>query len=105
MTVHATETGEEGSADEEDNHVHGVLSLTGEPSTERRVQWDDDVIDNEHLNKKKSKSKHHFLLLPQPSHRQPNNMHTTHTTTTKRSVNCSIICRNSELTHTPPPLK
>ncbi|KAG0309905.1 Type 1 phosphatases regulator ypi1 [Linnemannia gamsii] len=55
MTVHATETGEEGSADEEDNHVHGVLSLTGEPSTERRVQWDDDVIDNEHLNKKKSK--------------------------------------------------
>ncbi|KAF9143420.1 hypothetical protein BGX30_000486 [Mortierella sp. GBA39] len=54
ITINATETGEEGSADEDDQ-VHGVLSLTGEPSTERRVQWDDDVVDNEHLNKKKSK--------------------------------------------------
>lgn len=54
MTIDPTETEEQGSADEED-HIHGVLSLTGEPSTERRVQWDDDVIDNEHLNKKKSK--------------------------------------------------
>ncbi|KAF8947089.1 hypothetical protein BGZ47_010334 [Haplosporangium gracile] len=54
MTINATEAGEEGSADEDD-HAHGVLSLTGEPNTERRVQWDDDVIDNEHLNKKKSK--------------------------------------------------
>ncbi|KAF9155046.1 Type 1 phosphatases regulator ypi1 [Linnemannia schmuckeri] len=54
ITINATEAEEEGSADEDD-HAHGVLSLTGEPSTERRVQWDDDVIDNEHLNKKKSK--------------------------------------------------
>ncbi|KAF9323753.1 Type 1 phosphatases regulator ypi1 [Linnemannia elongata] len=54
ITINATETNEEGSADEDDQ-VHGVLSLTGEPGTERRVQWDDDVIDNEHLNKKKSK--------------------------------------------------
>ncbi|KAF9899601.1 hypothetical protein EC991_008541 [Linnemannia zychae] len=53
MTLNPTDIEEE-SADETD-HDHGVLSLTGEPSTERRVQWDDDVIDNEHLNKKKSK--------------------------------------------------
>ncbi|KAK3831007.1 MAG: phosphatase inhibitor-domain-containing protein [Linnemannia gamsii] len=53
MTLDPTEI-EEDSADEED-HAHGVLSLTGEPSTDRRVQWDDDVIDNEHMNKKKSK--------------------------------------------------
>ncbi|KAF9098243.1 hypothetical protein BGX23_006659 [Mortierella sp. AD031] len=54
ITIDPTEIEEEGSAGEDD-HVHGVLSLTGEPSTERRVQWDDDVVDNEHLNKKKSK--------------------------------------------------
>ncbi|KAG0000310.1 Type 1 phosphatases regulator ypi1 [Entomortierella chlamydospora] len=39
----------------EDNHVHGVLELTGQSSPGRRVQWDDDVIDNEHMGKKKSK--------------------------------------------------
>ncbi|KAF9117180.1 Type 1 phosphatases regulator ypi1 [Mortierella sp. AM989] len=39
----------------EDNHLHGVLELTGESDTGRRVQWDDDVIDNEHMDKKKSK--------------------------------------------------
>ncbi|KAG0199909.1 Type 1 phosphatases regulator ypi1 [Mortierella sp. GBA30] len=37
-----------------DDHV-GVLELTGEPSAARRVQWDDDVVDNEHMGKKKSK--------------------------------------------------
>lgn len=44
---------------EEDTH-HGILDLAGEPqdgAEGRRVQWDDDVIDNEHMNKKKSKSK------------------------------------------------
>lgn len=62
ITINATETNEEGSADEDDQ-IHGVLSLTGEPGTERRVQWDDDVIDNEHLNKKKSKSKRFPYLI------------------------------------------
>ncbi|ORY94305.1 phosphatase inhibitor-domain-containing protein [Lobosporangium transversale] len=37
------------------DHEHGVLELTGESNAGRRVQWDDDVIDNEHMGKKKSK--------------------------------------------------
>ncbi|KAF9933753.1 Type 1 phosphatases regulator ypi1 [Linnemannia zychae] len=51
ITIDPSEIEEE--SDEED-HIHGVLNLTGEGS-ERRVQWGEDVIDNEHLNKKKSK--------------------------------------------------
>ncbi|KAG0044360.1 Type 1 phosphatases regulator ypi1 [Gryganskiella cystojenkinii] len=50
MILDPTETSEE-------DPIHGILDLTGEPNpaNERRVQWDDDVIDNEHMNKKKSK--------------------------------------------------
>jgi len=55
-------------ADEEDvDPVHGVLDLTGESSAGRRVMWDDDVVDNEHMGKKKSKSKYEHrrsLSLP-----------------------------------------
>jgi len=56
MILDPTETVEEGPH-------HGILDLTGElrdGAEERRVQWDDDVIDNEHMNKKKSKSKSRF---------------------------------------------
>ncbi|KAF9963347.1 Type 1 phosphatases regulator ypi1 [Mortierella alpina] len=53
MTLDPTQTNEEDPAAED--HVHGVLELSGEPSEGRRVQWDDDVVDNEHMNKKKSK--------------------------------------------------
>lgn len=44
------------SADEE--HV-GVLRLRGDMNARRRrvIQWDENVIDNEHMNKKKTKSK------------------------------------------------
>ncbi|GJJ71220.1 protein phosphatase 1 regulatory subunit 11 [Entomortierella parvispora] len=50
MILDPTETIEEGPH-------QGILDLTGEPDNtqERRVQWDDNVIDNEHMNKKKSK--------------------------------------------------
>ncbi|KAF9950257.1 Type 1 phosphatases regulator ypi1 [Mortierella alpina] len=53
MTLDPTQTNEEDPGAED--HVHGVLELSGEPSEGRRVQWDDDVVDNEHMNKKKSK--------------------------------------------------
>ncbi|KAG0327788.1 hypothetical protein BGZ99_006895 [Dissophora globulifera] len=45
---------EEEDAEEEDRDA-GVLDLTGEPSTGRRVQWEDDVVDNENMGRKKSK--------------------------------------------------
>lgn len=39
--------------------VVGVLRLRGARSRSApRVAWDDDVVDNEHLGKKKSKSEH-----------------------------------------------
>ncbi|KAG0222986.1 phosphatase inhibitor-domain-containing protein [Mortierella sp. GBAus27b] len=49
ITINQTEAEEEDADD-----VHGVLELTGEANT-RRVQWDDNVVDNEHMGKKKSK--------------------------------------------------
>ncbi|KAF8929004.1 Type 1 phosphatases regulator ypi1 [Dissophora ornata] len=52
MTLDPTQTEED---DVEGNHEVGVLELTGETSAGRRVQWDDDVVDNEHMGKKKSK--------------------------------------------------
>ncbi|KAG0337734.1 Type 1 phosphatases regulator ypi1 [Podila humilis] len=50
MILDPTET-----VEEEVDPTVGVLNLTGEPSTGRRVQWDEEVVDNEHLGKKKSK--------------------------------------------------
>ncbi|KAF8975063.1 Type 1 phosphatases regulator ypi1 [Entomortierella lignicola] len=41
--------------EEEDDHTHGILELTGETIPRRTVQWDDHVVDNEHMGKKKSK--------------------------------------------------
>jgi len=43
-----------------------VLRLRGASSNDRKVKWDDDVIDNETLGKKKSKSM--FLLVLPCSH-------------------------------------
>lgn len=40
-----------------DSYIVGLLSLSTQASQNRpRVQWSEDVIDNEHMNKKKSKS-------------------------------------------------
>ncbi|KAF9328206.1 Type 1 phosphatases regulator ypi1 [Podila minutissima] len=50
MILDPTETYEEPT-----DPIVGVLELTGEPSTGRRVQWDEEVVDNEHMGKKKSK--------------------------------------------------
>ncbi|KAF9577858.1 hypothetical protein BGW38_006667, partial [Lunasporangiospora selenospora] len=58
MTLDPTETYEEGSSEGDgqgNERVVGILELSGESSSGRRVQWDDDVIDNEHLGKKSSK--------------------------------------------------
>lgn len=61
LTVHETgvQSGEElSSADEAGEHV-GVLRLRGDMNSRRprAIQWDESVIDNEHMNKKKTKSK------------------------------------------------
>jgi protein phosphatase 1 regulatory subunit 11 len=61
MTLDPTQTEEEDPA--QDTHEHGILELTGETDTGRRVQWDDDVVDNEHMGKKKSKSMKLFFSL------------------------------------------
>ncbi|KAG0263132.1 Type 1 phosphatases regulator ypi1 [Mortierella polycephala] len=53
ITLDPTQTNEE--EDDTEDHSDGVLELTGESSAGRRVQWDDDVVDNEHMGKKKSK--------------------------------------------------
>lgn len=54
---------EEGvSSDEE---LVGVLRLRGDMNSRRRrvIQWDENVIDNEHMNKKKTKSMNVFSRL------------------------------------------
>ena len=52
-----TQSGAESSNDEGE-HV-GVLRLRGDMNSRRprAIQWDESVIDNEHMNKKKTKSK------------------------------------------------
>ncbi|KAI8365711.1 phosphatase inhibitor-domain-containing protein [Blakeslea trispora] len=52
----AVNSAEEMSSDEEGEQV-GVLRLTGDMASRRRrvIQWDESVVDNEHMNKKKSK--------------------------------------------------
>lgn len=56
-----TQSGEESSNDEEG--VVGVLRLRGDMNSRRprAIHWDESVIDNEHMNKKKTKSKLHFI--------------------------------------------
>ncbi|KAF9939134.1 Type 1 phosphatases regulator ypi1 [Mortierella alpina] len=61
ITLDPTQTNEEDPGAED--RVHGVLELSGEPSEGRRVQWDDDVVDNEHMNKKKSKTQRALLFI------------------------------------------
>ena len=41
---------------DEDEHVVGVLRLRGARRTSQRVAWTEDVVDNEGMGKKKSKS-------------------------------------------------
>ncbi|KAG0265581.1 hypothetical protein DFQ27_000531 [Actinomortierella ambigua] len=61
LILDPTETYEEGAKDDddeqddEDRHVVGVLHLEGATRPERRIQWAEEVVDNEHLGKKKSK--------------------------------------------------
>lgn len=40
----------------------GVLRLRAEPAERRRIQWAEDVIDNEGMGKKSSKGIHSTLL-------------------------------------------
>lgn len=55
------QSGEDTDSDGE--HV-GVLRLRGDMNSRRprAIQWDESVIDNEHMNKKKTKSKRKSIL-------------------------------------------
>lgn len=57
-----TQSGVESSEDEGE-HV-GVLRLRGDMNSRRprAIQWDESVIDNEHMNKKKTKSKDSVMI-------------------------------------------
>ncbi|CAG8551710.1 731_t:CDS:2 [Funneliformis caledonium] len=59
LTLHPEELGEEpvpsGEADDTSSQPIGTLKLRGRPSDNRKVKWDDGVVDNEGLGKKKSK--------------------------------------------------
>lgn len=63
ITVNATEAEQNEQNDEENVHV-GILRLRGDMNVRRprAIQWDESVIDNEHMNKKKSKSKFKNVL-------------------------------------------
>lgn len=58
ITIDPAQAEEQQSDDENEEHV-GILRLRGDMSVRRprAIQWDESVIDNEHMNKKKSKSK------------------------------------------------
>ncbi|KAF9975862.1 hypothetical protein BGZ73_000313 [Actinomortierella ambigua] len=59
LILDPTEIHEEGATDDEqddeDRHVVGVLRLEGATRPQRRIQWAEEVVDNENLGKKKSK--------------------------------------------------
>lgn len=70
-TLTVEETALQGQSGDEDvvssdegEHV-GVLRLRGDMNARRRrvIQWDENVIDNEHMNKKKTKSKSIFQKI------------------------------------------
>ena len=48
---------------DDDEHVVGVLRLRGARRTSQRVAWTEDVVDNEGMGKKKSKSELAFTLF------------------------------------------
>lgn len=61
ITITADPTKEEGQSDSAPEQTGGeasarVLRLRGAKRAGPRVAWDDDVVDNEHMGKKKSKS-------------------------------------------------
>lgn len=51
-----------------DTSPQTVLQLRAGPSTERRVVWTEETVDNEGLGKKKSKSESYSLAVLSPSH-------------------------------------
>ncbi|KAG0225270.1 Type 1 phosphatases regulator ypi1 [Actinomortierella wolfii] len=59
LILDPTETYEEGAEDDEqdddERHVVGVLHVEGATRPQRRIQWSEEVVDNEHLGRKKSK--------------------------------------------------
>jgi protein phosphatase 1 regulatory subunit 11 len=56
ITLDPTETQSESDSGDDS---FGILRLRGDPAARgpRQIQWADDVVDNEHLGRKKSKSK------------------------------------------------
>lgn len=59
----AVQSGEDTDSGDDGEHV-GVLRLRGDMNSRRprAIQWDESVIDNEHMNKKKTKSKIKLFL-------------------------------------------
>ncbi|KAK9479901.1 phosphatase inhibitor-domain-containing protein [Lipomyces japonicus] len=53
VVIEGTEAGE--SAESSSSATIGTLRLRGGSGTSRRVTWDEEVVDNEEMNKKKSK--------------------------------------------------
>lgn len=73
MVLHDSQPLEEGpdlvgSGDEEERDgesgVVGTLSLRGGPRSRQRVAWTEDVVDNEGMGKKKSKSMFNSTFAP-----------------------------------------
>ena len=60
-TITSTPTPDEQSSSGPGPNAYKVLKLRGGPITRRRVVWDDDVVDNEFMGRKSSKSNYRIL--------------------------------------------
>jgi protein phosphatase 1 regulatory subunit 11 len=61
----AVQSGSEEGITSDEGELVGVLRLRGDMNSRRRrvIQWDENVIDNEHMNKKKTKSMDTFFSI------------------------------------------
>jgi hypothetical protein len=63
-TITSTPTPDEQGSSGPGPNGYKVLKLRGGPVTRRRVVWDEDVVDNEHMGRKSSKSEFQTSLNP-----------------------------------------
>jgi protein phosphatase 1 regulatory subunit 11 len=62
LTINQVPTNEAGPSTQPSNPPVGVLKLRGGPSRKAKVEWSEEVVDNEGMGRKKSKSRLSFLL-------------------------------------------